>query len=630
MHALRCAFVLLSFVLCSLVSDSSEDVELNWTHFVRIGAYGLGADNAAEIVHNATQSNVFGIEVDNDITGRYESFLDPTEKLKHIRVLAEKAHQAGNKAFVYIAGTECITANADKSEHSFAKDHPDWLQRKRSGEPAVFSAGAAFWIAPGDEDVWISPYAKEWRETYMQRVRQIAATGIDGIYVDIPYWMTHFEGWEDSWASFDPFTLAAFQSKTGLDARKLKLGDFDDPDFRKWVDFRIETITAFMREIDVNAKSVNPAIKTIPEIYPGIETEAVRVGSDVYELYPVVDTIAHEYEYGGGDHTASARTQADWFFYQVGMHAFRAFAEGKATWILNYSWDGDKNIAPREAMQNLAMSQVMAGANFWDAKGHGMSNSNDIAMRTKIFEWIRRNQNHLYSVRQPMDPVGVYFSPATRNYYSEEFTKSFRGIVVLLMQKHWEFQIVTPRTLNTFRGKSLILPDVRILSPGEIATLKTFVAKNGTLLSTGVDALSKSGIKSKHFATCPGKAYVQTMLRDFSAATPDTQKSFLDAISRTATVTIDGPPELATSIAQVNGKPHLYFSNFRGLRSHENAIPERISNVRVKIKGASNGVLHLVPFMGEETTVTGVKQANGMSYVIPALERGAVAWLESK
>jgi hypothetical protein len=26
----------------------------------------------------------------------------------------------------------------------------------------------------------------------MERVRQIAATGIDGIYVDIPYWMTHF------------------------------------------------------------------------------------------------------------------------------------------------------------------------------------------------------------------------------------------------------------------------------------------------------------------------------------------------------------------------------------------------------------------------------------------------------
>jgi hypothetical protein len=63
----------------------------------------------------------------------------------------------------------------------------------------------------------------------MQRIRQIAASGIDGIYVDIPYWMTHFTGWEDSWASFDDNTVAAFRRETGLDARKgLKIGDFAD------------------------------------------------------------------------------------------------------------------------------------------------------------------------------------------------------------------------------------------------------------------------------------------------------------------------------------------------------------------------------------------------------------------
>ena len=118
------------------------------------------------------------------------------------------------------------------------------MQRKISGEPPVFSGGAAFWIRAGDEDVWISPYAAEWREIYMERVRQIAKTGIDGIYVDIPYWMTHFEGWEDSWASFDDFTVEAFRAKTGLNARtEIRLGDFSDPGFLRWVDFRIQTLT---------------------------------------------------------------------------------------------------------------------------------------------------------------------------------------------------------------------------------------------------------------------------------------------------------------------------------------------------------------------------------------------------
>jgi hypothetical protein len=217
-------------MLCavSLAGASSADTpEQNWTHFVRIGAYGLSSNNAEKIVDDAQVTHVFGIEVDNDIPGRYESFLDPTEKLAAIRAVAEKAHQVNNKAYVYIAGTECITANADKAAHSVVKDHPDWLQRKITGEPAVFTGGAAFWIREGDEDVWISPYAMPWRKVYMERVRQIAGTGIDGIYVDIPYWMTHFDGWENTWASFDDFTVATFKEKTGLDARKdVKLGDF--------------------------------------------------------------------------------------------------------------------------------------------------------------------------------------------------------------------------------------------------------------------------------------------------------------------------------------------------------------------------------------------------------------------
>jgi hypothetical protein len=189
----------------------------NWTHYVRIGAYGLERNDAESIVRNAQASHVFGIEVDNDIPGRYESFLDPKEKLKAIRSVAVRAHEAKNKAFAYIAGTECITANADKTPHTLAKDHPDWLQRKITGEPAIFGGGTAFWIRKGDEDVWVSPYATAWRKTYMERVRQIAATGIDGIYVDIPYWMTHFDGWEKTWASFDDYTVAAFQRTTGVD-----------------------------------------------------------------------------------------------------------------------------------------------------------------------------------------------------------------------------------------------------------------------------------------------------------------------------------------------------------------------------------------------------------------------------
>jgi hypothetical protein len=617
------------FAMAAFAELVGEEPKQDWTHDVRIAAYGLESGNAQAIVRDAQMSHVYGIEVDNDIPGRYESFLDPTAKLKAIHSVAEAAHQAGNKAFVYIAGTECITANADKAGHSVGKDHPDWLQRKITGEPAVFSASAAFWIRPGDEDVWISPYARDWRKTYMERVRQIAATGIDGIYVDIPYWMTHFEGWEDTWASFDDATVAAFREKTGLDARSdLKLGNFQDPNFRKWVDFRIATLTDFVHEIRTNARSVNPEIMVIPEIYPGIEEEATRVGADVYEMYGVVDAIAHEYEFGSGEHMAASRTQADWFLYQAGMLTFRAFAEGKATWILNYSWDGDKGVDKREAMKNLAMSIVMAGANFWDAQGHEMARSNDPATRKQIFEWIEKNQKTLYLPRTPMRPVGVYFSPKSRDYAAKSYLPSYRGALVSLLEAHREFQVVTPRTLAKFRGTCLVLPNVSTLDESEKRSLGAFTEQGGHLVVLGTDATGlRSSPKISLLPADPTTVFYAALMQDFRAGSAHPPMEFLNAAVVKSEIELKAPPTVAANFGMVNGTAHLFLANFGGLVPSKVAIPEPAEGIEVSIPAAMGDSLTFLPFLGEAQLLKGKNKGTQVEFVLPAIERGAVVWI---
>ena len=259
---------------------------------------------------------------------------------------------------------------------------------------------------------------------------------------------------------------------------------------------------------------------TIPEIYPGIERAAVVVGADVYQLYGVTDAIAHEYEFGGGNHMATSRTPLDWFRYQVGMRSFRAFAQGKATWILNYSWDKDTRIAPPEPMMNLAMSVVMAGANFWDAATHVMSGSNDLPTRKRIFEWIEKHEKTLYAPRTPIHPIGVYFSPATRNYFPDEFIRSYQGMVILLLQSHREMQIVTPRTLAAFRGSTLILPDVRLLGDEERHALSAQVSRGTRLIVTGTDATGLSSGAVRRFPECPGRAYLERLEKDFETTNP--------------------------------------------------------------------------------------------------------------
>jgi hypothetical protein len=601
----------------------------DWTHYVRIGAYGLKSDNALQIVRSAQASGVFGIEVDNDIPGRYESFLHPEEKLKAIHAVAEQAHRGGNYAFVYIAGTECITGHADQTTHTLAKDHPDWLQRKITGEPAIFGGGTAFWIKKGDEDVWISPYATEWRRTYMERVRQIAGTGIDGVYVDIPYWMTHFDGWEDTWASFDDSTVAAFKQRTGLDAKHdLKLGDSSDPNFRRWVEFRIQTITEFLHEIDQNAKLVNPNIKTIPEIYPGIEEEATRVGADVYSLYPVVDAIAHEYEFGSGDHMASSRSPLDWLRYQVGLHSFRAFAQGKATWILNYSWDGDKKVDRREAMMNLAMSEIMAGANFWDAPGHSMAGSNDLPTRKRILSWIQAHEKTFYLARTPVDPIGVYFSPDTRNFYAREFMASYRGVLILLMQRHLEFQVVTPRSLADFSGQTLVLPDVRILGEDEKNHLRTFVKQGKQLVITGVDATESGDLKNVvRLPDCPGRIYNAALEKDFEHAEPQSQQAFFDSLKGGDAVEFELSPQVATSIARTpDGHINCFFANFAGLVGGTNPVQTPQHGVKVTVRSASVIKGFFLPFLGVTQPIKGIREENATTFILPPITKGAVFW----
>jgi hypothetical protein len=101
----------------------ANDPTRSWLRHVRIAAYPLSSENAEAIVREANQSHVYGIEVDNDIPGRYPSLLHPELKLDAIRKVSKAAHAGGQKAFVYIAGFECISPDA-ASPHTLAKEHP--------------------------------------------------------------------------------------------------------------------------------------------------------------------------------------------------------------------------------------------------------------------------------------------------------------------------------------------------------------------------------------------------------------------------------------------------------------------------------------------------------------------------
>ena len=651
MKKFKCYFLIL-FVLVSISKGYSQD----WTHYVRTSGHGCEINQLHAIMDDARQTHLFGIEVDNDITGRYGSFLIPDKKLWAIKAMADSAHAAKNYAFVYTAGLECITDSVIPDSKTFLRDHPDWAQRNKKGDPAVFGFGDAFWISKNSEDVWISPYAPDWRKLYMERIRQIAATGIDGVYIDIPYWMTHFDKWEDTWASFDTYTVAEFKKRTGINAfTDFKPGDWNDPEFIAWVDFRISSMTEFMAEIDKNVKSANPKCKTIAEIYPGIGEEVARVGADVYEMYPVVDVIAHEYNVG--DNSAK-REPLDWMEYMIGMYTFRAFAEGKPSWMLSYSWDGQDSILPADAIENLAMSQVMAGTNSWDARRFVMSGSNDYDARTRVYKWLNENEKLIYAPRKTMAPVGVYFSPKTRNYFADDWTPAYLGIMNLLLREHIEFEIVTPRTLSTANCKLLILPDVKCLSDKEYAQFESWLKNGKSIIHTGetgyfndkrevanhsrMHDLSQTFPHALQVTGNPERTFYQFLKENFNQAVhkgeyPVYENSELDQLldlihnnkGYFPAIKIENAEVCVVQIASVDNKPTIFLANFSGLKGSINANPFPDKDIIVTFKNAKrNAHAVFIPFLGKPLDLNGKWENGSLKVTLPEISRGAIVQLK--
>jgi hypothetical protein len=199
-------------------------------------------------------------------------------------------------------------------------------------------------------------------------------------------------------------------------------------------------------------------------------------------------------------------------------------------------------------------------------------------------------------------------------------------VLILLMQAHREFQVVTPRTLAGFRGRTLVLPDVHVLDDRERTWLSSFAADH-RLVVTGVNAtgLSESS-KVVRFSDCPGKAYLAALEKDFVGTYPETQAKFLQVLGQSDQVLVSASPWLATSIAQTEGKLTVFIASFGDLRPGANAVQTPESGAFVTVRGRGKGFF--LPFLGAVQEITGEWDGAKTKYKLPPVNKGGVAWIE--
>jgi hypothetical protein len=227
-----------------------------------------------------------------------------------------------------------------------------------------------------------------------------------------------------------------------------------------------------------------------------------------------------------------------------------------------------------------------------------------------------------------MQPVGVYFSPKSRDYDPGGFLPSYRGALVALLQAHREIQIVTPRTLAGFQGQVLVLPNVIVLKDPERAALKAFLEHGGRLVVEGTDVTGfPQSSRTTTLPSDPTGASFSALEHDFAAACSNPPNDFLNATRVPSDIELEAPPTVAVNFGLVNGTPHVFLANFGGLVPGRVAVPAPAREIHVKIPATMGDNVTYLPFLGEAQRLRGEKKGNKVEFILPAVERGAVVWI---
>lgn len=482
--------VLILSVFCVVVISGPK----RWLRSARITATDLWVDMTDTEIRRAidelAEQGVNAVDLDFS----YEPIDQQVEMVERILDYARQAHPK-MRFFVYQAPLEIVSEKVDNDKDGVVdpgktspyKEHPEWAQRGLGGEPAVFygADAGAFWVGPKDEDLWLCPNDPEYKKVWKSDISRLAATGVDGIYIDVPFlrgWFDEKRGWR--WACACSDCAAGYKAKYDTDLPTKE--DWSDANFRRFVRWRFEQIENFIAEIRQTVRKANRKASLIIEHWDGI-TDAVETGCDPALIARHSDARCHEW--CNVDGSSSDYSPYTWLEDMVRYLYYRSIDAKNPTWILAYTDEGDS-----DRMLGLAALQLTARCNFWETDAPDMDGSVDEESRAELFKWIADNSKLYYQKKDSLQTeVGLYYSRDSIVFHDFRqrmepwrCAHEFLGIGMMLLQGHIPYRIVTENDLNKLSGlNALVLPNTVCLSQSEADKIKQFVQGGGTLVSTG-------------------------------------------------------------------------------------------------------------------------------------------------
>lgn len=479
----------------------------DWSQHARVAdaSFGSSPDDSElqGIIANLAAQNVSVAETDTTLSN-WMTDAEFSAAMSDATRFNQMAHAAGLKVVWYYPSLEVISVGGADGP-SMYKTHPDWVQLGLNGQPNVFNGSLVFWVDPNDESAWMSPNGP-WRQVYLDRIKLLAQTGADGIWPDVPI---YFNGAVD-WSDASTWGKAAFKADTGLDLPAAV--NWNDPYFRRWVEWRHRNLSRFQLDIAAAARSVSPAIQVFVETVTCDYHDATLIGLDGAYLR-AVDGITQVWEIDVLSNSDAMRyaQENDWICLISMCKYARAASGGKPAWSFSYGKQED------DAVQVMA-EVLAAGCSPFEVQVPGKTIGVGAAMRTRMYAFVQANSARIFDAA-PLANVALYHSSASRDYvnptignglycttaqpsgaaewwsntdsdscYLQQWLGEYRGTVKALVHAHIPFSVVTSPTFSAadLAGiKALLLPDLEAVSDNEAMLIRQFVNGGGTIVITG-------------------------------------------------------------------------------------------------------------------------------------------------
>jgi hypothetical protein len=506
---LSVAILVLSSAVLSM-AENAPGLTPAWLGHARIAGAELFVEmTAKEIASNLSAlvaQNVSVIEADSDLS-RLLTDKEFKAELDLMRRYCDAAHGLGLKVLWYYPALEVLSPRAKQGRPSMYKMHPNWVQQGLDGKPNVFygtrgrGSGRVHWVEPGTESAWMSIHSP-YSDMFLERIRKITATGVDGIWLDVPL----FNDIGAAWADVSPGAAAKFRADTGFDAPKQV--NWDDPVWRRWIAWRYQEISNFISQIRDTAQAVSKDIVIVVETVTLDYDAATQLGLDGSTMKSVPGIIQIWEMDAVSDRTGMREARPDDWISLISMSKFGKAASGqKPSWMFAYGKEVYDGL--------LVMAEVVAAGNHpYETKIPLMTTTVGTAYRKRMFSWIKQQDRRLFE-SQSAAKVAVYYSPESRDYvdrasgsglyatikandnlwwsnervdsvYSLTYLAEHRGIVKWLVHNHVPFDLLVKPDANELSHYEIVIaPSLVSISDRDADLLDQYVAKGGLLIITG-------------------------------------------------------------------------------------------------------------------------------------------------